>query len=322
MRSSKTCKRRVRWDARRSPCELIWKTKATRKREGRRRASAQSSVGLYEQRAVACLKAVVYSLVFCEGRPCLGSDQLVWEGDESVDVRARKKLHPALKWSLMAGRQTRLGGPTIAISGCATFVDLEPTSRQAADTGKDPGCPNFLPWRSAGSGLANGSRDWSRRRSMSANPGLKLPSNFINHRGLECADSGPFTSWDRRMVYHGSDTIVQTSKFRHRLSYRPSRANVGQMPSLRFHDSGDHRPQLAPASTSGIPHSLAFPGIGCKKVWVCYRHRLHWTSWNTTGACTIIYHKWVTAWVLSGEDSWESRGIPPKPADRSNRQSR
>lgn len=56
---------------------------------------------------------------------------------------------------------------------------------------------------------------------------------------------------------------IDSSKFRRRLSRRPGRTNIEQMPSLRFQDLGDHRSLLAPG-TSGIPHSLAFPGIRCK----------------------------------------------------------
>jgi len=43
---------------------------------------------------------------------------------------------------------------------------------------------------------------------MSPNPGLELPSSFVNHRGLECADPGPFTIRDRRIVHHGGGTMV------------------------------------------------------------------------------------------------------------------
>jgi len=143
--SSKTCKRRVRRGARRSPSELIWKTQTTRKREGRRRASAQSSAaGLCEQRAAFCLKAVADSLVFCEGKLCLNSHQPDQEGDESVDVRAGKKLHPALKWGLMAGSAWRSDDRNQWLCHLRGFRTL--TSRQGHPSSKKTGCLNSLPW--------------------------------------------------------------------------------------------------------------------------------------------------------------------------------
>jgi len=54
------------------------------------------------------------------------SYQLIREGDESVDVRQGRNA-PGPKVGLDEGRR---GGPAIEISGCAFFVDLEPSSCQ------------------------------------------------------------------------------------------------------------------------------------------------------------------------------------------------
>ena len=128
----------------------------------------------------------------------------------SVGVRAGKGLHPALKWGLMA-RALESAGRSDDRNQWLCYLRGFRTHSLAGHIGKDPGYPNSPPWRSAESSAADGSRNWSHRRFVSANPGLD-----------QCLRSSSITEdWNVRATHDSGPTHgASPERYYDRLSFR------------------------------------------------------------------------------------------------------